>query len=424
MSTSAVHANRASDQQYIKQTLAERPLFFIFPPVMEAGFLNKRVEASLYYIRSGQWLLLLMFALIIAVAWFRFQELLAADHFLLLKFVEFPVGATILFIIYGNRIPRVHAHFHQVMFPAATFQIVLINLLIFQSSNSGYYIYAIINQMISMLLVALGLRFTTRVLTLLYTVGGVLGLTLGLLMQLPVDLLAFGYYYVLYGVVVVALAGIAERQERFSFLQELMVSHQSKELAELNRQLDRIAHHDALTGIPNRRSFDIASEREWEIALREQRSLSMLLLDVDFFKRYNDTYGHDSGDQCLKTVAQAIRDTMLRPADLAARYGGEEFVVLLPDTDLRGAEDVARRVLAAVTALAMPHAGSATADVVTVSVGVASVRPQPSWRQHELLEMADRALYQAKTAGRHRVSVSTAQPRPPVLPRRARVEAE
>jgi diguanylate cyclase (GGDEF)-like protein len=405
MSTSAVHANRASDQQYIKQTLAERPLFFIFPPVMEAGFLNKRVEASLYYIRSGQWLLLLMFALIIAVAWFRFQELLAADHFLLLKFVEFPVGATILFIIYGNRIPRVHAHFHQVMFPAATFQIVLINLLIFQSSDSGYYIYAIINQMISMLLVALGLRFTTRVLTLLYTVGGVLGLTLGLLMQLPVDLLAFGYYYVLYGVVVVALAGIAERQERFSFLQELMVSHQSKELAELNRQLDRIAHHDALTGIPNRRSFDIASEREWEIALREQRSLSMLLLDVDFFKRYNDTYGHDSGDQCLKTVAQAIRDTMLRPADLAARYGGEEFVVLMPDTDAAGAAEVAERILQAVEACGIPHASSSAAPHVTVSIGITTLLPVPGQPLKDAIRQADEALYQAKENGRRQFRV-------------------
>ena len=405
MSTSAVHANRASDQQYIQQTLAERPLFFIFPPVMEAGFLNKRVEASLYYIRSGQWLLLLMFVLIIAVAWFRFQELLAADHFLLLKFVEFPVGATILFIIYGNRIPRVHAHFHQVMFPAATFQIVLINLLIFQSSNSGYYIYAIINQMISMLLVALGLRFTTRVLTLLYTVGGVLGLTLGLLMQLPVDLLAFGYYYVLYGVVVVALAGIAERQERFSFLQELMVSHQSKELADLNRQLDRIAHHDALTGIPNRRSFDIASEREWEIALREQRPLSLLLLDVDFFKRYNDTYGHDSGDQCLKTVAHAIRDTMLRPADLAARYGGEEFVVLMPDTDAAGAAEVAERILQAVEACGIPHASSSAAPHVTVSIGITTLLPVPGQPLKDAVRQADEALYQAKENGRRQFRV-------------------
>ena len=415
MSTSAVHANRASDQQYIQQTLAERPLFFIFPPVMEAGFLNKRVEASLYYIRSGQWLLLLMFVLIIAVAWFRFQELLAADHFLLLKFVEFPVGATILFIIYGNRIPRVHAHFHQVMFPAATFQIVLINLLIFQSSNSGYYIYAIINQMISMLLVALGLRFTTRVLTLLYTVGGVLGLTLGLLMQLPVDLLAFGYYYVLYGVVVVALAGIAERQERFSFLQELMVSHQSKELAELNRQLDRIAHHDALTGIPNRRSFDIASEREWEIALREQRPLSLLLLDVDFFKRYNDTYGHDSGDQCLKTVAHAIRDTMLRPADLAARYGGEEFVVLMPDTDAAGAAEVAVRILQAVEACGIPHASSSAAPHVTVSIGITTLLPVPGQPLKDAIRQADEALYQAKENGRRQFRVFRQAPREEAL---------
>jgi len=415
MSTSAVHANRASDQQFIRQTLAERPLFCIFPPAIEAGFLNKRVEASLYYIRSGQWLLLLMFAVIAAVAWTRFRDLFTAEDFQLLKFVEIPLGISILFIIYGHRIAGVRAHFHRVMFPVATFQITLIHLHIFLASDSGYYIYAIINQMICMLLVALGLRFTTKVQALIYVLSGVGGLALGALMHMPINLLAFGYYYVLFGIVVIALAGIAERQERFGFLQELMVNHQSKELADLNRQLDRIAHHDALTGIPNRRSFDIASEREWEIALREQRSLSLLLLDVDFFKRYNDTYGHESGDQCLKTVAHAIRDTMLRPADLAARYGGEEFVVLMPDTDAAGAAEVAERILQAVDACGIPHASSSAAPHVTVSIGITTLLPVPGQPLKDAIRQADEALYQAKENGRRQFRVFRQAPREEAL---------
>jgi PleD family two-component response regulator len=134
---------------------------------------------------------------------------------------------------------------------------------------------------------------------------------------------SFNYYYVLFDIVIIALAGIAERHERFAFLQELLVSYQSQELAHLNQRLDKIAHEDALTGIANRRSFNNAAEREWDIAQRYQRPLSLLQLDVDFFKRYNDTYGHEGGDKLLQLIARAIRNAMMRPADLAARYGGE-----------------------------------------------------------------------------------------------------
>ena len=401
MSTPAVHANRASDQQYIRQTLADRPLFCFFPPGMEAGFLEKRVEASLYYIRSGQWLLLFMFVVIAGVAWRFYSDLFIADNFLQLKYVEIPLGASILFIIYGNRIPGVRDHFHRVMFPVAVFQIMTVQLHIFLSAETGYLMFAILNQIISMLLIALGLRFTTKVLTLIYLLGGAGGLTLGQVLHLPVDMLAFGYYFGLFGIVVIALAGIAERQERFAFLQELLVNHQSEELARLNRRLDKMAHEDALTGIANRRSFDTAAEREWEIALREQRPLSLLLLDVDFFKRYNDTYGHKDGDKCLQKVAGAVRQAMMRPADLAARYGGEEFVVLMPDTDAKGAIEVAERILRLVDECAIPHASSTVAPHVTVSIGVNTLTPVPGQPLDDAIRQADEALYRSKDRGRH-----------------------
>jgi diguanylate cyclase (GGDEF)-like protein len=131
----------------------------------------------------------------------------------------------------------------------------------------------------------------------------------------------------------------------------------------------------------------------------------MLLLDVDFFKRYNDTYGHDSGDQCLKTVAQAIRDTMLRPADLAARYGGEEFVVLMPDTDAAGAAEVAERILQAVEACGIPHASSSAAPHVTVSIGITTLLPVPGQPLKDAMRQADEALYQAKENGRRQFRV-------------------
>lgn len=401
MTTAPVSTDSISDQDYIRQTLKDRPFFCYFPPAMEAEFLETRVESSLYYIRSGQWLLLFMFMVIITIAWVFFQDVFTANNFYQLKFIEIPLGLSILFIIYGNRITGVREHFHRVMFPVAAFIITDIQLHIFLTTDTGYYMYAIFNQTISMLLIAIGLRFTTKVLLLLYGLGGFSGLVLGYFLHLPINILSFSYYFALFGVVITVLAGISERQERFAFLQELLVSFQSQELTRLNRQLDKIAHEDALTSIANRRSFNNAAEREWDIALREQRPLSLLLLDVDFFKRYNDTYGHEDGDKCLQAIAHAIRDAMLRPADLAARYGGEEFVVLMPDTDEQGAIMVAQRIIDAVDACQIPHASSTTAAHVTVSIGIATLIPKTGQPPQDAVRQADAALYQAKDHGRH-----------------------
>lgn len=398
-------ADHADDIEYIQQTLKARPLFFTFPLALHRLFLTKRVEDSSYYIRSGQWLLLLMFSVIGVVAWTCYRDLFVADHFHILKFIEIPLGLSILFIIYGHRISGVREHFHRVMFPVAVFQITIIHLLISLSTDSGYYIYAVFNQMITMLLIALGIRFTTKILALIYTLSGLSGIALVSTLHLPVDYLAFSYYFGLYGLIVIALAGIAERQERFAFLQELLVNYQTKELAHLNQKLDRIAHEDALTGIANRRSFNVALEREWDIALREQSSLSLLLMDVDFFKRYNDTYGHEDGDQCLQAIAQAIHSAMMRPADLAARYGGEEFVVLMPDTDTQGAMMVAERILLSVDSRQIPHASSTAAPHVTLSIGITTLIPNTKQTLQDAIRQADEALYKAKEKGRHQYQV-------------------
>jgi diguanylate cyclase (GGDEF)-like protein len=416
MSTPPARVSRASDLDYIRRTLAEKPLFCHFPPHLETLFLETRVRSSGFYIQNGQWPLLFMFAVILSVSWVYFPEVFAGQGYLQVKAFEIPLGLSILFIIYGHHIPIVRANFHRVMFPVALLQLIALQWHIQLSAANGYLLYAILNLLVCLLLIALGLRFTFKVLLLLFMLSGAAGVALSALLALPLDLLAFGYYYGIFGAVVTALAGIAERQERFAFLQEWLVQYQSDELARLNRQLDRIAHQDALTGIPNRRSFDLAGEREWEIALREQKPLSLLLLDVDFFKRYNDTYGHEGGDHCLQAVAQAIRGAMQRPADLAARYGGEEFVVLLPDTDADGAAEVAARILQAVDERRLEHASSSVAPHVTVSIGVTTQTPTPGQPLADALRQADQALYQAKENGRHGYRVFRQPPESPVFP--------
>ncbi len=167
--------------------------------------------------------------------------------------------------------------------------------------------------------------------------------------------------------------------------------------------LHSLAVRDSLTGLANRRSFDERLGADWLHAQREQTPLSLLVVDVDHFKLYNDTYGHQKGDACLKAVAAALGEQVFRPADLAARYGGEEFVVIMPTTDLDGAIHVAERIREAVMDLALPHSASRTADRVTLSIGAASVVPSSDQSAEDLVAAADAALYRAKHSGRNRV---------------------
>jgi len=165
--------------------------------------------------------------------------------------------------------------------------------------------------------------------------------------------------------------------------------------------LQNLAVKDGLTGIANRRFFDETIEVEWLRAQREGVPLSLLLADIDHFKRYNDTYGHQKGDECLKTVAATIDDEALRPGDLTARYGGEEFAIIMPTRTRDGASRVAERVREAVFALEISHADSDVAQSVTLSIGVASMIPAVGLGPETLIAAADSALYAAKRGGRN-----------------------
>ncbi|MBD1912799.1 MULTISPECIES: diguanylate cyclase [unclassified Leptolyngbya] len=169
------------------------------------------------------------------------------------------------------------------------------------------------------------------------------------------------------------------------------------------RYANLLASYDGLTQVPNRRRLDEYLEQQWRQMAREMAPLSAILCDIDFFKEYNDTYGHLAGDDCLRQIAQALAQILKRPTDLLARYGGEEFVGLLPKTDLRGAIAVACQMQTAVEALRIPHVQSRVSPYVTLSIGISSVLPNMSCSSQGLLDEADHHLYQAKQQGRARI---------------------
>jgi diguanylate cyclase (GGDEF)-like protein len=191
-------------------------------------------------------------------------------------------------------------------------------------------------------------------------------------------------------------------------VRERDILEQKRFLEHTQRKLERIAGTDALTGIANRRRFEEAYAQEWSRAQRNGSSLSLALVDIDAFKGYNDSYGHQRGDDCLHAVAQALAATAQRSADFVARYGGEEFAVILPGLDEDAALDMARRLHQAVAALNIPHEASPAADCVTVSIGIATTVPTAAQPVKDLINRADTALYRSKTAGRNRVTVAPA----------------
>lgn len=182
---------------------------------------------------------------------------------------------------------------------------------------------------------------------------------------------------------------------------QLSLRETKQELEEKNRILEKIATLDELTGIPNRRYFNQYFMREWERASRSQIPISIIFCDIDFFKTYNDFYGHPQGDVCIKKIAQILQKTVRRTLDIVSRYGGEEFVIVLPDTDEDGAFVFAERTRMNVEEMRLPHANREHLDHVTISLGVATMIPSRDNSPSELINLADQRLYRAKDCGRN-----------------------
>lgn len=185
-----------------------------------------------------------------------------------------------------------------------------------------------------------------------------------------------------------------------------LLEESNQKLQQVNVILNRLSRIDGLTGIANRRHFDGLFCQEWKRAGRLSKPISLLLVDIDFFKNFNDTYGHQLGDECLKQVAGALSGALKRPCDVIARYGGEEFVAFLPETDEKGAIMVAETMQVNMANMNIPHRNSPVSDKVTVSIGVSTAVPVTNLLPGTLIADSDKALYQAKQEGRNRIKIT------------------
>lgn len=385
--------------------LRTNPLSVTFSPGLEQCFRLKRVAefSAIFKIAAMLWAVL--FVTLIGFTQMFYPAILLDRSFPLWQMTVWLTGGL---IVVGNLtalLPASHDFIYRHM--VAPFSGLVLFLLMICSlayPDNASNIHASYNVIITMVMISYSLRLRWQISGGVLLGAAIAAEALALAMGWKTPWLQVAHAYLLLGIVLTVIAFFVERRERLGFLQEVMVAIKSEELALLNEHLSAMASKDALSGLSNRRAFDEFLAREWERGRREEQPLAILFMDVDFFKRYNDTYGHAAGDECLKQVARAIRQALLRPGDIAARYGGEEFVVLLPHTDITGAMEVGDRLLAAVDALAIPHRASDAAYHVTISIGIACMVPTERNGAQLLLEEADRALYEAKSRGRHRMA--------------------
>jgi diguanylate cyclase (GGDEF)-like protein len=216
--------------------------------------------------------------------------------------------------------------------------------------------------------------------------------------------------------VILAIQGVPLQNEQSQDYQAIVTFQditQQKQtefiLRQANADLERLASLDGLTQIANRRHFDAHLQEHWKMMMREQRSLALILCDVDYFKQYNDTYGHPAGDTCLQAIAQILQKTVKRSGDLVSRYGGEEFAILLGNTNERGARKVAQKIQTAIAQLALPHQTSKVSQQVTLSLGIATIVPYWTILPDSLLFNADQALYRAKHNGRNQIAIEASR---------------
>jgi diguanylate cyclase (GGDEF)-like protein len=226
------------------------------------------------------------------------------------------------------------------------------------------------------------------------------------------------WFYGPWGVIVTLLGAVRSRlgirqekvaeKDRIRFLEERLqlMELSTQQLQVANQNLQRLSRLDGLTGIANRRHFEEVLDTEWRRASRAGTALSLIMIDADFFKAFNDAYGHQRGDECLMLLASIFGNAVNRPGDLAARYGGEEFMILLPGTSAQGAVELAEAIRARVEATQIWHEGSPAEEVVTISLGVVTSYPVRGLSPGGLIAAVDEALYRAKQEGRNRVIMS------------------
>ncbi|MCU4423151.1 GGDEF domain-containing protein [Acinetobacter sp. WU_MDCI_Abxb74] len=285
---------------------------------------------------------------------------------------------------------------------AVAITFILINVI--ENGQDNVLFHAAMMYAIVIIYGAVGMRFYTAIFA--GWMGGLVGILASNYLNGVIDWTFLNRTYTFSSFLGMTLAYATDRQHRENYLQNCMIELNRIELMQQAQQLSLLSQQDALTGLANRRYLDETLDNEWRRALRHETPLTIMMVDIDYFKSYNDTLGHLKGDECLKEIAIAISSIAARSGDLVARYGGEEFLLLFPMTNAQQALIQVERLMSAINKIAIEHPSSSVSGSVTISVGVATTIPRLNDSISAFVARADHALYKAKTNGRNQYKIA------------------
>ncbi len=392
---------RFKDKDLIEKELARRLIPLKFPYKLEEIFLEYHFRNTLGLIKFSLAVGLLLYSSFGILDYILYPEVINR-----LWLLRFGVGCPVILIALVSFFLAKNDRQVQTAYSVAIFIVglTIVGMLIVTSYDVTQKYYAGVMLVMFYGYVASGMRF-------MYATFSGWGITIGYLVVVlfflesnPTFLISNTFFLVSSNLVGMLGSFLFEESKRRDFLLSALVIMERKEVEAANRALEKLSNTDPLTGIANRRYFEDFLEREWKHAMRYEYPISLLMIDIDYFKRYNDHLGHQAGDRCLVQLASVLKEFEGRPGDLVARYGGEEFVVILSGTDLDDAVRIAVEIRRRVMALKILHPASDVSDVVTVSIGVSSLIPKPGYSKEELIKTADLAMYRAKAMGRNCVN--------------------
>lgn len=397
------------EDQLIRKLLADRRGMGAFPKVLEERFAQSLADRSLMMIRTIATLGILIY-FVVGIVHFPTVYLLADDasrlHDLTIGLLIYVNGALCLASLPIMAVSLgLKAHFQRLIIIASFCGIFFTSLLTMQYQTfylvqQGGYIIVFVYMLVYFLT---GISPITLWITCLF--AGLLPLPLLWFFNIRFDPVVYIYAVIFSNFVGFFVSYSATSKERVSFLQARLLELDKIQAKALTKELERLSNEDPLTGLYNRRYFNQAIHHEWERAKRSNEPLSLVFVDVDCFKGFNDTYGHLEGDNALIQVADVLQENIQRSSDIAARYGGEEFILLLPNTPSAGAQVVASKIMQGVDRLFIENQSSSVSDYLTLSIGVATWHNEPNLTETQLVARADLAVYQAKNDGRHLVRV-------------------
>ncbi len=371
-----------------------------FNDALEVRYRRIYARRDRRYVRVLLLVLLVSYVLYGACDWYLLGDNVS-PVWVIRYFVGTPILALLLFFSNARWIER----FLQAFIVTGIFTLVVTTLLMV-SLVSGEAVHLYLSSLLAMIMG--GLTITRIQFNYAAFTAGLYMLFASVVLLPMAQTSPLIMYYLLLNFAAVLLCLLAvftyEKMIRREFLQKILIQRKNHELRKANEKLKTLADNDALTNIANRRYFDQVLDQEWRRAKRRGYSIAMLMVDIDYFKAFNDSLGHLEGDRCIQQVAQALDTLVRRPGDLVARYGGEEFSIILPALNIDEAEQLAQAVCDEIQGLNIGHPNSSVADEVTVSVGAAAIVPTVGFSKMDLIAMSDEALYLAKSQGRNRTA--------------------